>query len=148
MGLTLDESALLLELDDVYWRREGLLSVQITLAVIALLSALTLALRLLRRGEQVVLDPTARLRLESPRPLLSFAPWRLEHSRRRSRGGSRRRRPGGAAAVAPRPEAPVPYGGPVPPGGGSSRRRRQVGGWEGRPLASWWSRVGAALFDG
>ena len=58
MGLTLDESALLLELDDVYWRREGLLSVQITLAVIALLSALTLALRLLRRGEQVVLDPT------------------------------------------------------------------------------------------
>ena len=57
MGLTLDESALLLELDDVYWRREGLLSVQITLAVIALLSALTLALRLLRRGEQVVLDP-------------------------------------------------------------------------------------------
>jgi hypothetical protein len=57
MGLTLDESALLLELDDVYWRREGLLSVQITLAVIALLSALALALRLLRRGEQVVLDP-------------------------------------------------------------------------------------------
>ena len=59
MGLTLDESALLLELDDVYWRREGLLSVQITLAVIALLSALTLALRLLRRGEQVVLEPAA-----------------------------------------------------------------------------------------
>ncbi len=58
MGLTLDESALLLELDDVYWRREGLLSVQITLALIALLSALTLALRLLRRGEQVVLEPT------------------------------------------------------------------------------------------
>jgi hypothetical protein len=57
MGLTLDESALLLELDDVYWRREGLLSVQITLALIALLSALTLALRLLRRGEQVVLEP-------------------------------------------------------------------------------------------
>ncbi len=56
MGLTLDESALLLELDDVYWTREGLLSVQITLAVMALLGALTLALRLLRRGEQVVLD--------------------------------------------------------------------------------------------
>ena len=39
MGLTLDESALLLELDDVYWSREGLLSVQITLAVTALLAS-------------------------------------------------------------------------------------------------------------
>jgi hypothetical protein len=56
MGLTLDESALLLELDDVYWSREGLLSVQITLAVMALLGALALGLRVLRRGEQVVLD--------------------------------------------------------------------------------------------
>jgi hypothetical protein len=56
MGLTLDESALLLELDDVYWSREGLLSVQITLAAISLLSALALALRLLRRGEDVVLE--------------------------------------------------------------------------------------------
>lgn len=58
MGLTLDESALLLELEDVYWSREGLLSVQITLAVMAMLGALALALRFLRRGEQVVLDPT------------------------------------------------------------------------------------------
>ena len=56
MGLTLDESALLLELEDVYWSREGLLSVQITLAVMALLGALALALRFLRRGEQVVLE--------------------------------------------------------------------------------------------
>jgi hypothetical protein len=56
MGLTLDESALLLELDDVYWSREGLLSVQITLAVIALLGALALGLRFLRRGEKVVLE--------------------------------------------------------------------------------------------
>jgi hypothetical protein len=56
MGLTLDESALLLELDDVYWTREGLLSVQITLAVMAMLGALALALRLLRRGEQAVLE--------------------------------------------------------------------------------------------
>ena len=53
MGLTLDESALLLELDDVYWSREGLLSVQITLAVTALLASLALGLRFLRRGEQV-----------------------------------------------------------------------------------------------
>jgi hypothetical protein len=57
MGLTLDESALLLELEDVYWSREGLLSVQITLTVIAMLGALALGLRFLRRGEQVVLEP-------------------------------------------------------------------------------------------
>jgi hypothetical protein len=57
MGLTLDESALLLELEDVYWTREGLLSVQITLAVMAMLGALALALRFLWRGEQVVLEP-------------------------------------------------------------------------------------------
>jgi hypothetical protein len=56
MGLTLDESALLLELDDVYWSREGLLSVQITLAVMALLASLALGLRFLRRGERVVLE--------------------------------------------------------------------------------------------
>jgi hypothetical protein len=57
MGLTLDESALLLELEDVYWTREGLLSVQITLAVTALLASITLGLRFLRRGERIVLEP-------------------------------------------------------------------------------------------
>ena len=57
MGLTLDESALLLDLEDVYWSREGLLSVQITLTVIAMLGALALGLRFLRRGEQLVLEP-------------------------------------------------------------------------------------------
>ena len=56
MGLTLDESALLLELEDVYWSEEGLLSVQITLAVIALMGALGLGLRFVRHGERVVLD--------------------------------------------------------------------------------------------
>ena len=56
MGLTLDESALLLELDDVYWSREGILSVQITLAVVAMLGSLALGLRFLRRGEQLVLE--------------------------------------------------------------------------------------------
>jgi hypothetical protein len=56
MGLTLDESALLLELDDVYWTREGVLSVQITLAAMALISATVLAARFLRRGEEVVLE--------------------------------------------------------------------------------------------
>jgi hypothetical protein len=56
MGLTLDESALLLELDDVYWSREGVLSLQITLAAMALISASVLAGRFLRRGEEVVLE--------------------------------------------------------------------------------------------
>ena len=56
MGLTLDESALLLELDDVYWSREGVLSVQITLAAMALISAGALGARFLRRGEEVVLE--------------------------------------------------------------------------------------------
>jgi hypothetical protein len=59
MALTLDESALLLELEDVYWSREGLLSVQITLAVIAVLGALALGLRFLRRGEHLVLERAA-----------------------------------------------------------------------------------------
>src|SRR3954447_23807116 len=53
MALTLDESALLLELEDVYWTREGLLSLQVTLATSALIGALALAVRLLRRGERV-----------------------------------------------------------------------------------------------
>jgi hypothetical protein len=59
MGLTLDESALLLELEDVYWTSEGLLSVQITLSVTALLASIALGLRFLRRGERIVLDPDA-----------------------------------------------------------------------------------------
>jgi hypothetical protein len=56
MGLTLDESALLLDLEDVYWTEEGVLSVQITLAVAALLGAIALGLRFLARGEQLVLN--------------------------------------------------------------------------------------------
>jgi hypothetical protein len=56
VALTLDESALLLKLDDVYWTEEGILSVQITFATIATLSALTLMLRVLHRGEHEVLE--------------------------------------------------------------------------------------------
>ena len=55
-ALTLDESALLLRLDDVYWTDEGVLSVQITLAFSAAASSLALALRALRRGEREVLE--------------------------------------------------------------------------------------------
>ncbi len=57
VALTLDESALLLRLDDVYWSEDGIISVQITLAALALLSSTTLARRALRRGER-------RLRLQ------------------------------------------------------------------------------------
>ena len=56
MALTLDESALLLELEDVYWNREGLLGVQITCAVAALIGALSLGVRFIRRGEELVLE--------------------------------------------------------------------------------------------
>jgi hypothetical protein len=56
MGLTLDESALLLELEDVYWSPEGLLGVQISLAVAALIGAVGLGVRFIRRGEQLVLE--------------------------------------------------------------------------------------------
>jgi len=52
VALTLDESALLLRLDDVYWSEEGIVSVQITLAALALLSSAMLARRALRRGER------------------------------------------------------------------------------------------------
>jgi hypothetical protein len=52
VGLTFDESALLLELEDVYWSREGLVGVQITLATASLMAAGMLALRILRRGER------------------------------------------------------------------------------------------------
>jgi hypothetical protein len=57
VALTLDESALLLKLDDVYWTEEGIVSVQITLATSAMLSTLALVLRVLRRGEAEVLPP-------------------------------------------------------------------------------------------
>jgi hypothetical protein len=56
VALTLDESALLLRLDDVYWTEEGIVSVHITLAAVAMLSALALVLRVLRRGERAVLE--------------------------------------------------------------------------------------------
>jgi hypothetical protein len=52
IGLTLDEAALLLQLEDVYWTREGLLSVQISFGDAALLGSAILALRMLRSGER------------------------------------------------------------------------------------------------
>ena len=52
VGLTFDEAALLLDLRDVYWTREGLLSVQVSFGLAALLGGTILALRMLRRGER------------------------------------------------------------------------------------------------
>ena len=52
MGLTFDEAALLLDLRDVYWSREGLLSLQLTFGTTATLSAAIILIRMLRRGEQ------------------------------------------------------------------------------------------------
>lgn len=51
-GLTLDEAALLVELDDVYWLPPGRLSVQVSAATVSILGATILGLRLLQRGEQ------------------------------------------------------------------------------------------------
>jgi len=62
-GLTFDEAALLLDLQDVYWTARGRLSVQVSLATAALLAATILGMRVLqrgeRRGEQAGLIPPA-----------------------------------------------------------------------------------------
>jgi hypothetical protein len=52
MGLTFDEAALLLDLRDVYWTRQGLLSVQLSLGLSAILGSAILGLRMLQRGER------------------------------------------------------------------------------------------------
>jgi hypothetical protein len=53
-ALILDEAALLLELDDVYWTERGVLSLQVSFGAISLLAAVALGVRLLRRGETSV----------------------------------------------------------------------------------------------
>jgi nucleotide-binding universal stress UspA family protein len=60
LALTLDEWALLLELHDVYWSEEGIVSIRVTLATTALLGAVTLGVRLLNYGEQRVLSTRRR----------------------------------------------------------------------------------------
>ncbi len=51
IGLTVDEAALLLDLEDVYWSREGLVSIQLSLGVASFLAAAVLGMRMLQRGE-------------------------------------------------------------------------------------------------
>lgn len=58
-ALTLDEAALLIELEDVYWGERGVVSVQVTLATMALLACGELARRVVTRGEQRVLPRRA-----------------------------------------------------------------------------------------
>lgn len=53
VALTFDEAALLLDLQDVYWTRRGLLSVQLSLGLALVLSAAIVAMRTLRRGEEL-----------------------------------------------------------------------------------------------
>lgn len=56
MGVTLDESALLLQLEDVYWSEEGVVGMQLALGVTAVLAALAVGFRFVRRGERLVLS--------------------------------------------------------------------------------------------
>jgi hypothetical protein len=57
-ALVLDEAALLLELEDVYWSEEGAVSIQAALGAMTVLATLALMARALRRGEQA-LPPAA-----------------------------------------------------------------------------------------
>ena len=56
--------------------------------------------------------------------------------------------PPGPQAPPPGPEGLPGYGGPVPPGGWQQPIARPSAGWVGQPLASWGSRVAAAIIDG
>jgi hypothetical protein len=71
VALTLDESALLLELEDVYWTEEGVLSLQISAATAAALGSMAAARRLLRRGEQEVLSGPEPEPASAPAPSAS-----------------------------------------------------------------------------
>jgi hypothetical protein len=56
MALVLDETALLLELEDVYWSEEGILSVQVAFAGLALLAAVAYGVQFLRLGTARLLE--------------------------------------------------------------------------------------------
>jgi hypothetical protein len=55
-ALVLDESALLLELQDVYWSEEGIVSLQIAFAAVTAIAALAYGVRVVARGETRVLE--------------------------------------------------------------------------------------------
>jgi hypothetical protein len=72
VGMTFDEAALLLELEDVYWSREGLLSLQLSFGLAAVLGATILGLRMLSRGEReseqagLIPDETGEYKVPEP----------------------------------------------------------------------------------
>ena len=53
-ALVLDETALLVELEDVYWSREGVLSIDVGLGGVTALACLALLVRAARRGSLLV----------------------------------------------------------------------------------------------
>jgi hypothetical protein len=55
-ALVLDESALLLELQDVYWSEEGIVSLQIAFTAVTALAAFAYGVRVVARGETRVLE--------------------------------------------------------------------------------------------
>lgn len=56
-ALIIDETALLVELEDVYWHEKGTLSVDVAFGAASLLAILALIVRLIRRGEALVPPP-------------------------------------------------------------------------------------------
>ena len=90
IGLTFDEAALLLDLRDVYWTREGLLSVQLSLGATAILSIAILTQRMLRRGERrqeaegLIPRPTIRIG-RTRRRYLAFRATREREGKDRGR---------------------------------------------------------------
>jgi hypothetical protein len=54
-ALIVDETALLIELDDVYWSDKGVLSIDMSLGAITTLASLALLVRMVRRGEAALL---------------------------------------------------------------------------------------------
>ncbi len=108
IGLTFDEAALLLDLRDVYWTREGVLSVQVSFGLAATLGGTILALRMLRRGEERVAGHGSDPALSSPAAIGSVA----TRTARRPPPAARRAR---AAARAPAGRPPAP-----------ARRRRRA----------------------
>jgi hypothetical protein len=54
-ALIVDETALLIELSDVYWSERGVLSIDVGLGAVSALGSLAFLVRLARRGEAVVL---------------------------------------------------------------------------------------------
>ena len=54
-ALIIDETALLIELEDVYWSERGVLSIDVGFGATSVLALLALVIRLARRGERLIL---------------------------------------------------------------------------------------------